>query len=522
MPRLSVSNLVPLACFVALCLLSNAALAQSCSGSTWTLLTNGNPADASQVMSNFNCVLNSPNFSGNVAIGTTSPAVPLHVNGQTFIRSVASGSPQDVLTLNVTGPNYAQFYDVSQTGSAGGVALGGTSTITAIPSSAIMFWNTNTGNVGVGTTSPAVPLHVNGQTFIRSVSSGSPQDVLTLNVTGPNYAQFYDVSQTGSAGGLAVGGANAITGVPSSAIMFWNTNTGNVGIGTSTPNFAAYGAGGTVLSIYGTGQPGAILELVGGTSVADGNVASDVAFENANLITTKRLALIRATMKGAASNDAGGQIDILTKLNGGNLADVMTITNAGKVGIGTASPAQALEVNGQVRVDTLASASMTNLCITATSNGVIATCSSSIRYKENVKAADFGLKEVLAMRPVTFKWKGRNEQDFGLIAEEVAKIDSRYVTYKAGRIEGVKYPQLTAVLINAVKQLKAANDAQAAAAAVQIDEMTRLSAQNQVMQRRLQQQTVEMQQVRSKLNTLERRLVVRVAQTAATAPRNTR
>ncbi len=63
----------------------------------------------------------------------------------------------------------------------------------------------------------------------------------------------------------------------------------------------------------------------------------------------------------------------------------------------------------------------------------------------------------MAMRPVTFKWKGRDERDFGLIAEEVAKTDPRYVTYQGGRIEGVKYPQLVAVLVNAAKQLEAEN-----------------------------------------------------------------
>ena len=66
------------------------------------------------------------------------------------------------------------------------------------------------------------------------------------------------------------------------------------------------------------------------------------------------------------------------------------------------------------------------------------------------------------MRPVLFKWKGRDEQDFGMIAEEVARINPLFVTYVNGRIEGIKYPQLTAVLIGAVKELEAQNQQQAA------------------------------------------------------------
>lgn len=374
---------------------------------------------------------------------------------------------------------------------------------------------------------------------------------------------------------------------------------GNVGINTSIPNYAGYGAGSFVQSIYGTGQPAAVLELVSGTSVTDGVVVGDVAFENTNLTTAKRLALIRSTLKGAAPNDAGGQLDFFTKTNGGNLAVAMTITNTGKVGIGTdspgfgidvetatgntpakfgntrpiylindspivgfnllfnngwvfgkgssssyggaivyatstgsmdfftsnsagnagataavtsrmtltqagrlgigtTSPGQALEVNGQIKVNSLASASGTGLCINAS---VISSCSSSRRYKEDIRDAGFGLNQIMAMRPVTFKWKGRDERDFGLIAEEVAKIDPRYVTYKDGKIEGVKYPQLTAVLVNAVKELKAINDRQAA-------EIVRLHAQNAEL-------AANMRDVRGRLGVLEHRMIIHTAENLA-------
>ena len=136
------------------------------------------------------------------------------------------------------------------------------------------------------------------------------------------------------------------------------------------------------------------------------------------------------------------------------------ITPAGKVGIGTTTPAQALEVNGEVKIDTYASASATTVC--KNGMGILSSCSSSIRYKENVKDAPFGLNDVVQMRPVTFKWKGRDENDIGLIAEEVAKINPLFVTYEDKKIEGVKYAQLTAVLVNAIKELKGVNDHQAA------------------------------------------------------------
>jgi hypothetical protein len=56
---------------VTLLLFSNSAMAQSCTGSTWTTLTNGSPADATQVMNNFTCVLTNPRISGFMGVGST-------------------------------------------------------------------------------------------------------------------------------------------------------------------------------------------------------------------------------------------------------------------------------------------------------------------------------------------------------------------------------------------------------------------------------------------------------------------
>ena len=60
------------------------------------------------------------------------------------------------------------------------------------------------------------------------------------------------------------------------------------------------------------------------------------------------------------------------------------------------------------------------------------------------------------LRPVTFNWKEGHEADLGLIAEEVNAVEPLLNTYNnKGEIEGVKYEQLTVVLINAVKEQQA-------------------------------------------------------------------
>jgi hypothetical protein len=124
---------------------------------------------------------------------------------------------------------------------------------------------------------------------------------------------------------------------------------------------------------------------------------------------------------GLIAADTGGHLEFFVVPNAG--ASTQTISNAtmqasnlrmiingsGNVGIGTATPGYTLDVNGQIHVATLAAASGTSIC---RNGNVLSSCSSSIRYKENVKDGTFGLKDVMLMRPVTFKWKGRDEKDF--------------------------------------------------------------------------------------------------------------
>lgn len=82
-----------------------------------------------------------------------------------------------------------------------------------------------------------------------------------------------------------------------------------------------------------------------------------------------------------------------------------------------------------------------------------AVCSSSLRYKSNIQTFTGGLDLLRRFRPVTFDWKTDGKRDIGFVAEEVAEIEPLLATKnEKGEIEGVKYAQITTVLVNSIKE----------------------------------------------------------------------
>ena len=115
------------------------------------------------------------------------------------------------------------------------------------------------------------------------------------------------------------------------------------------------------------------------------------------------------------------------------------------------APSMSVDIGGVVHVNTLGSAGGTALCRNASNQ--ISTCSSSLRYKTNIQAFRGGLGVINRLQPITFAWKADGVRDFGLGAEDVAKVEP-LLTFQndRGEIEGVKYSQLSVLLINAVKE----------------------------------------------------------------------
>jgi hypothetical protein len=87
------------------------------------------------------------------------------------------------------------------------------------------------------------------------------------------------------------------------------------------------------------------------------------------------------------------------------------------------------------------------------SDGQLGTLTSSARFKEAIKPMDKASEAILALKPVTFRYKHELDPDgtqqFGLVAEEVEKVNPELVAYDDdGKPYSVRYEAVNAMLLN--------------------------------------------------------------------------
>src|SRR5207237_641166 len=129
-----------------------------------------------------------------------------------------------------------------------------------------------------------------------------------------------------------------------------NANSGNVGIGTTSPN-TVDGldlSGYKILHVFSSGTTGARLVVTGGSSSSFDMIHSGASANQKWL--------------NFASNSGKGYIRAVDDSGGGTYNFFVTDMSNGNVGIGTTSPKASLEVNGRVWV--------TNDNNTSTTSGV--------------------------------------------------------------------------------------------------------------------------------------------------------
>jgi hypothetical protein len=353
-------------------------------------------------------------------LGSTSPWYPsLNVNhfansyaGAPLVRMVAAQGTAAAPSPASAGQMLGSIQGVGQmSGAPGAVWTGGSIDFMAISAfaagnaeTAIAFRTAQSGsnttaermriasngNVGIGSTSPAYKLDVDGGsgTAIRAAStsnlamlatsSGSTAAIQAINSSAAGAGVL--AANSGAGYGLQ---AESSTGAPIRAMVsgsevFRVDASGNVGIGTASPSanleVSSASSSGTFLSVvnpnassgtdnsileirnsygsYPTSAPMLMLSNSGGTGASPTNVQTGdvlgriVAFGHDGSSSEVGAEIqFRADQVWAAGH--GSSIAFATVQNGMNtLSERMRIDNMGNVGIGTTSPAATMHVDG--------------------------------------------------------------------------------------------------------------------------------------------------------------------------------
>jgi hypothetical protein len=249
---------------------------------------------------------------------------------------------------------------------------------------------------------------------------------LANNTTGAsNTATGVGALQSNTTINGVAGGANTATGFNA---LFSNTTGGdNIAIGDSAL-FNNTTGGGNV----STGD-----SALGHNTTGNQNTATGV------------LALLN-NIKGN-NNIALGALAGQNLTTGSNNIDIGNMGSAGesnKIRIGKVGTQTGTFIAG-IHGVTVASA----VGVVVDVNGHLGTVTSSVRFKEAIKPMDSASEAILALRPVTFRYKHELDPDgipqFGLVAEQVEKVNPDLVVRDAdGKINTVRYEAVNAMLLN--------------------------------------------------------------------------
>jgi hypothetical protein len=193
---------------------------------------------------------------------------------------------------------------------------------------------------------------------------------------------------------------------------------------------------------------GALESAQGGDNVAVGYSALNNASGGANVAIGSDALWNLETGSGniALGDSAGYNLE-----NGSNNIIIGTrgvAADDGLIRIGTASTHHKAFIAGISGV-TVAS----GVGVLINTRGQLGTIVSSERYKENIKAMDKASEAILALKPVTFRYKRELDPEripqFGLVAEDVEKVNPDLVARDdEGKPYTVRYEAVNAMLLN--------------------------------------------------------------------------
>jgi len=439
-------------------------------------------------------------MNGNVGIGTTSPGAKLEVNGQV---KITGGSPADgkVLTSNAGGLATWQTPAVVIPGtSCQTLRHDGTNWV----ANSVIFNNGT--NVGIGTTSPGAKLEVNGQVKITGGSPGTGKVLTSSDAYGlaswtsesdpqvgsnaTNYIPKWDGSALVSGTIYDNGNVGIGTTSPGEALELKRNNT-DVALRIHNPQIAEYkigiNGGESVLRIVNANGPVDIGATTKGIMIdTTGNVGIGTSTPNEKL--TVDGGTIKATTSASTGTGVSGyatNTGYYTNYGGyfeaaGGYGRGVYGKATGDEGCGVYGKASNsgdyynyggyFEADGKYGRGVYASCSPGSGVYSyggsydfyAAGPGIDYGTASSIRWKTNIQPVNDPLDKVLRLRGVYFDWDTEHGggHGVGMIAEEVGEVLPEIVQYEENGIDatGMDYSKLTPLLVEAVKALKSEVD----------------------------------------------------------------
>jgi hypothetical protein len=226
------------------------------------------------------------------------------------------------------------------------------------------------------------------------------------------------------------GGARFVTAIdpsgnPTQTVAI--SPSGNVGIGTSTPENMLHIGGGATSDVFcGIGpHPNTVVSGVYTGPAMNFGYSGNSFGEGSGFFN------VRPDPNATAPNPSLRFMTVNSQR--------MIITNTGNVGIGTSSPAHLIQLSGG-----------------AYSDGTTWNPASSVRWKENIEPLTGGVDMLKQLHPVAYNYKKTPaKRTMGFIAEEVGKVLPSVVDWdkaEPGYAEGYDQISILALAVQAVKE----------------------------------------------------------------------
>ena len=219
-----------------------------------------------------------------------------------------------------------------------------------------------------------------------------------------------------------------------------NTASGTNALGSNVGggNNTASGVVALVSNTNGNSNTAIGIEALESNTIGNSNTACGASALVSNSTGSNNTAL--GVNAGLKLTTGSNNIDI-----GANVLGNASDTNTTRIGNSTQKKAFIGGISGKTVAN--------GVGVIINANGQLGTVQSSARYKTAIKPMDEASEALLALKPVTFRYKEELDPDkipqFGLIAEEVEKIDPDLVVRdEEGKVSAVRYEAVNAMLLN--------------------------------------------------------------------------